>query len=193
MSKIDQIISEMEEYIEGCRYVPLSNSNIIVSKETMEEYLSELRMKTPDEIKKYQKIISNKDQILSEAKTQAEAIISAAQVHTEELVNEHEIMQRAYEQAQDIVNQATAQAQEILDRATAEANDFRYQSVQYTDEMLASLQLIIQHSIESNQARYDALLLDLNKTLDIVINNRNELRPQEETEYIQEEETPAEE
>lgn len=51
-------------------------------------------MKTPDEIKRYQKIISNKEAILNDAKAKAEALINEATVHTNELINEHEIMQR---------------------------------------------------------------------------------------------------
>ena len=51
-SRIEQIISEIEEYIDGCKFQPLSNSKIIVNKEELEELLTELRLKTPDEIKR---------------------------------------------------------------------------------------------------------------------------------------------
>lgn len=54
--------------------------------------LRELRMKTPDEIKRYQKIISNKEAILNDARAKAEALIKDATVQTTELINEHEIM-----------------------------------------------------------------------------------------------------
>ena len=63
-SRIEQIIEEIEEYVESCKYQPLSTTKIIVNKEEIEELLRELRLKTPDEIKRYQKIISNKDAIL---------------------------------------------------------------------------------------------------------------------------------
>ena len=58
-SRIEQIIEEIEEYIDrDCKFQPLSQTKIIVNKEHMDELLRELRMKTPDEIKRYQKIIS---------------------------------------------------------------------------------------------------------------------------------------
>ena len=63
-SRIEQLIDEIDEFIEGCKFQPLSATKIVVNKEEMEEYLRELRLKTPDEIKRYQKIISNKDAIL---------------------------------------------------------------------------------------------------------------------------------
>jgi len=181
MSRIEQIISEIEEYIDGCKYQPLSNTKIVVVKEDLEDLLSELRLKTPDEIKKYQKIINNKDAIIADAKEQADSIMNAAQIHTEELVNEHEIMQRAYMQANQLIETASSQAQEILDRATEDANGIRMGALQYTDDMLANLQLIIQHSLESNEIKYKTLIASLNKDLEIVVNNRNELRPTPES------------
>ena len=33
MSKIEQIIEEIEEYIDSCRFQPLSNSKIVVNKD----------------------------------------------------------------------------------------------------------------------------------------------------------------
>ena len=89
-SKIEQLIDEIEEYIDSCKYQALSNSKIIVNKEEIDELLRELRMKTPDEIKRYQKIISNKEAILQDAKDKAAELINEATVHTNELINEHE-------------------------------------------------------------------------------------------------------
>lgn len=121
-SRIEQIIEEIEEYIDrDCKFQPLSTTKIIVNKEHLEELLRELRLKTPDEIKRYQKIIANRDAILADAQAKADAMIEEAQVQTTELVSEHEIMQQAYAQANEIVTQATAQAQEIIDNATSDA------------------------------------------------------------------------
>ena len=85
-SRIEQIIEEIEEYVESCRYQPLSTTKIVVNKEELEELLRELRLKTPDEIKRYQKIISNKDAILADAQSKADNIIAEAQAHAKELV-----------------------------------------------------------------------------------------------------------
>ena len=61
--KIEQLIDEIEDYIASCKYKTLSNTQIIVNKEEIDSLLRELKMKTPDEIKRYQKIISNKEAI----------------------------------------------------------------------------------------------------------------------------------
>ena len=145
-SRIEQIIDEIEDYIDGCKTQAFAPSKIIVNRETMEELLNELRSKTPDEIKRYQKIIANKDAILADAQAKADGMIQEAQIQTNELVSEHEIMQQAYAQANEIVTQATAQAQEILDNATMDANTIRVGAIQYTDDLLANAESIIGHT-----------------------------------------------
>ncbi len=180
MSKIEQIITEIEEYIDNCKFQPLSNTKIIVVKEEIDELLAELRLKTPDEIKKYQKIISNKEAILNDARERAEAMIAEATAHITELVSEHEIMQQAYQQANDVVQQATNQAQQILDNATEEANSVRMSAMQYTDDALANLQGILTNGMNNLQDKYESLMRSLNTSLEIVIDNRKELSQDDE-------------
>ena len=160
-SRIEQIIEEIEEYIDSCKFQPLSTTKIVVNKDQMDELLRELRMKTPDEIKRYQKIIANKDAILADAQAKAESMIEEAQITTKELVSEHEIMQRAYAQANDIVLAATEQAQQILDNATNDANDIRISAMQYTNDLMASAEGIIGHTLDSYTTKYDGLVSSL--------------------------------
>ena len=174
-SRIEQIIEEIEEYVESCKYQALSTTKIIVNKEEIEELLRELRLKTPDEIKRYQKIISNKDAILADAQAKADSMIEEAQIHTSELVSEHEIMQQAYAQANEIVTAATEQAQQILDNATNDANDIRIGAMQYTDDLLSNAESIIGHTLDSYTTKYDGLVNSLQECYDMVRNNRSEL------------------
>ena len=88
-SRIEQIIDELEEYIENCKPKFLSNTDIIVNREEIDDLIRELRMKTPDEIKRYQKIISNKEAILNDAREKAERLIREATIQTNELISEH--------------------------------------------------------------------------------------------------------
>ena len=187
-SKIEQLIDEIEEFIDSCKFQPLSSTKIIVNKEEMDELLRELRMRTPEEIKRYQKIISNKEAILEDAKNKAEALINEATVHTNQLINEHEIMQQAYAQANEVVTLATRQAQEILDTATMEANNVRTAAMQYMDDMLAHLENIIVSSTNSAISNYENLVNNMNHYKDIIQSNRNELHPVEELveEFVEE-------
>ena len=182
-SKIEQIIDEIEEYIDNCKPHNFSSSKIVVNRDEIDELLTELRMKTPEEIKRYQKIISNQEAILADAKAKAEAIIAQAQIKTDELVSEHQILQQAYAQANEVVMIATKQAQDILDNATNDANNIRMSAIAYTDDMLKNLEASLTGAIGALQG-----------FLDIVIANRAELVP-EQIEHSKEQgakEQPAE-
>ena len=152
MSRIEQLIGEIEEYIDSCDFAPFSHTKIQVNKEELEELLVELRLRVPDEIKKYQKIINNQEAIIAEAHTQADAILAHATEQTNELVNEHEI-----------------------DAAVADADSIRQGSIGYTDDMLKNLQGIIAHSMEEAQGRLEAYLSSLQSAYEVVSANRDEL------------------
>lgn len=177
-SRIEQIIEEIEEYVESCKYQPLSTTKIVVNKEELEELLRELRLKTPDEIKRYQKIISNKDAILADAQNKADAIIAEAQAKAREMVEQSEVMQTAYAQANETVNNANQQAQEILDAATNDANSIRLGAIGYTDDMLANLSNIMTTTLNDAGEKYKGFVESLTSCYNTVVQNRSELAPQ---------------
>ena len=179
-SRIEQIIEEIEDYIDTCKGPLLSSGDkIIVNREKMEELLRELRLKTPEEIKRYQKVLANKEAILADAQKRAEAIVAQANLQNQELVNEHEIMQQAYEQANKVIEMAANQAQDILDNATMDANEIRMGAIQYTDEKLAELQDIVQRLVDTSHVRYEAMLNNFQDFFNEISSNRAELLPQQ--------------
>ena len=190
-SRIEQIIEEIEEYVESCKYQPLSTTKIVVNKEELEELLRELRLKTPDEIKRYQKIISNKDAILADAQAKADSVIAEAEATAQEMVSQHEVMQRAYAQANETVNQANAQAQSILDAATTDSNNIRLSAISYTDDMLANMAQIMASTRPEVEEKDSLFANSLKSGDDVVRKNRSELAPQisqiQETEAADEE------
>ncbi len=186
-SRIEQMIEEIESYIDSCKPQPLSGGRkITVDRDEIEDLLVELRMRTPDEIKKYQKIITNKEAILSDAKKQAEKMVTEARTQAEamladagkqkaELIDQHEIMQRAYAQANDIVNEASVQAQQLLDSAVEDADSIRMGAISYTDDMLQSLQTIISHTMETANKTFASFADSMQSSYDVVTSNRSEL------------------
>lgn len=181
-NSIEQIINEIEDYIDSCKFSPLSTTKIMVNKDELEELLEELKMKTPGEIKKYQRMLANKNGILEDAKQRAENIIAEATDQANALVNEHEIMQQAYIQGNDLVTQAQEEAQKIIADANADADAIRMGAIEYTDNLLANIQNTVTYSMENITMRYEAYMKSLQKTLEMVIANRNELAtPQKPT------------
>lgn len=181
-SRMEQLIEEMERYIASCKPQAFSKENIIVDRYHMEELLDELKRRTPEELKRYQKIMAQKDAILDDARSKAEALVNKATLQTNELVSEHEIMQQAHARAQEVETMARQKAQELIDAAANEANAMRIAAVQYTDELLANIENLLSHSIQTTSGQYENMLTSLNQYRDVVLNNRRELRGEEEEE-----------
>ncbi|MCD8326053.1 MAG: ATPase [Lachnospiraceae bacterium] len=179
-SRIEQLIEEIESYIDSCKPQAFSKDNIIVDRNHIEELLDELKKKTPEDIKRYQRIVAQKDAILEDARASAQQLVEKATIQTNELVSEHEIMQQAHARAQEVELMARQKAQELIDAAAMEANDMRMAAVQYTDDLLANIENLLSYSIQTTQSQYENLNTSLNQYLNTVIANREELRPTEE-------------
>ena len=193
MSRIEQIIAEIEDFIDSCKYQPLSNTKIIVNRDELDELIEDLKMSIPDEIKKYQRIIANRDAILKDAQDKSENMIKRANQMTSNLVSEHEVMQQAYKEAAKVIEDATNQAGRILDKATAESNELKRAAMQYLDGSMADIQDILSEAIESLTVKNDAIIRSLESSLDVTTQNRKELHatPMPEASYAAKKEAEA--
>lgn len=178
MSRIEQLIDEIEEFIESCKPQPFSQSKVIVPKDELYELLTELRLKTPDEIKRYQKIIANKDKIINDAQAQAEKMLEETTAYANALVEEHEIMLKAYERAEEVMNNANAQAEATVNAANEDAENIRRGALEYTAELIDNLQTVIARTLDVARTNYDGLLGGLSYNLDILTSNREALTEQ---------------
>ncbi|MGF7145734.1 vacuolar-type H+-ATPase subunit H [Anaerotaenia torta] len=177
-SRIEQLIEDIYEFVESCRMQPLSSTKVIVPKDELYDLLDELRLRTPDEIKRYQKIISNRDAIIADAEEKAENILRQTREKSKELLNEHEIMQQAYYQANEMIMQASEEADRIRREASEEAEQLRTGALAYSNEILTEVERVLANAYDTAISRYDAFIGTLKNNLEIVNNNKRELSEQ---------------
>ncbi len=188
-SRIEQLIEDIYEFVESCRMQPLSSTKVIVPKDELYDLLDELRLRTPDEIKRYQKIIANRDAIIADAEEKAAAILAEAGERANVLLDESEIMQQAYYQAEALVKNASEEGSRIINEANEDALQIRQGALAYTADMLTDAEAAIQNAYESSKSKYDNLLNTLRGNLDILASNKRELVSEpspQETAYRQE-------
>ena len=82
MSRIEQVIAEIEDYIEDCRPTAFSASKIVVQKEELQEKLSELRMAIPEELDKSKRILNNQNNIIMDAQARYNTLVNEASKKT---------------------------------------------------------------------------------------------------------------
>lgn len=177
-SRIEQLIEDIYEFVESCRMQPLSSTKVIVPKDELYDLLDELRLRTPDEIKRYQKIISNRDAIIADAEEKAETILKQTRDKAKDLLNEHEIMQQAYYQANEMVMQASEEADRLRREAIEEAEQIRTGALVYSNDVLTEVERVLASAYETAASRYDNFIGALKNNLDIINNNKRELSEQ---------------
>lgn len=177
-SRIEQLIEDIYEFVESCRMQPLSSTKVIVPKDELYDLLDELRLRTPDEIKRYQKIISNRDAIIADAEEKAEGVLRQTKDKAKELLNEHEIMQQAYYQANEMIMQASEEAERMRKDAAEEADQIRTGALVYSNDVLSEVERVLANAYETAATKYDGFIGTLKNNLDIINNNKKELQEQ---------------
>ncbi|MDF2484952.1 MAG: hypothetical protein K0R46_1120 [Herbinix sp.] len=177
-SRIEQLIEDIYEFVESCRMQPLSSTKVIVPKDELYDLLDELRLRTPDEIKRYQKIISNRDAIIADAEEKAENIQRQTREKAKELLNEHEIMQQAYYQANEMIMQASEEADRIRREASEESDQIRTGALVYSNDVLTEVERVLANAYDTAISRYDSFIGTLKNNLEIINNNKRELTSQ---------------
>ncbi len=178
LSRIEQLIEDIYEFVESCKMSPLSSTKVVVPKDQLYDLLDELRLRTPDEIKRYQKIIANRDAIIADAEDKAATMLADAQEKTKNLISEHEIMQQAYAQANQVLEQANNEARQIMSSANADANQIRTGALSYTEDMLNTAEKVLADAFEMIKTRNNSLLTALEDNLTTVRSNKKEITDQ---------------
>lgn len=188
-SRIEQKIEDIYAFIESCKMQALSSTKVIVPKNELYDLLDDLRRDVPEEIKRYQKILNQRDAILEDAETKASALLLDAKEQYKAMVEEHSIMQQAYQQAEDTIAQANNEAEQIIETARRQADEIGNGAIYYTTDMLEMAEKTIARAYESTMNNSRALETALRGHLDIIRHNKAELIGGNETP----EESPVEE
>ncbi len=175
-SKIELIVEEIDQYLtEECKPYPLSKSKIIVDRDQMDYFLSELKLKTPDEIKRFHRFLQNKDAILEDAQSKADAMLADANANVQKLVNDHEIVQMAQAEADAIIMEAQQRAEQIVRAAQREADGMKAGSLAYVGESLDNLQILIANTINTVDSKMNGFIDSMQNYYSIIEENRKEI------------------
>ncbi|MBQ8800224.1 MAG: ATPase [Lachnospiraceae bacterium] len=173
--RIEQLIEEIFEFVESCKASAFSSNKVIVPKEELYDLLDELRLKVPEEIKRCQKMIANRDAIIADAEDKAAAIEQAARAQAQVMINENEITQQAYYQANEMVRQATEHAEAIVAQAEETAMQYREGSIGYANNTLGHVEQLLASQYETIKVYTDNMLDTLRHSLEVVVSDRREM------------------
>lgn len=137
--EIMEIIDMMEETIDKAPVVPLSGK-ILLDKEDILDYIQEMRLVFPDEVKEAKWVKGERQRILSEAETKANEMIKNAEDRMVQMVDENEITRQAYERASVIENETRNSAAQMKAEFDQYINDMLNDLERHLDVLIKKVQ-----------------------------------------------------
>ncbi|MGW7458691.1 DivIVA domain-containing protein [Streptomyces sp. NPDC054797] len=140
--KLDEIVAA----VGGARSMPMSASCVINRAELLAQ-LEEVRQALPGSLAQAQELIGGREQMVEEARREAERIIESAHNQRGSLISDTEIARRSQ-----------AEADRILDEARREAAEIRAEADDYVDSKLANFEVVLTKTIGSVDRGREKLL-----------------------------------
>jgi cell division septum initiation protein DivIVA len=134
-----QMIDRLEELLNESRPLPFTH-NVIVDEDRMLDLIDQMRVSIPDEVKKAQQLLAQRDRLLAQAQEEANRTIAIAREKSDQLVERDQVVQAAYSQSEQIKAQAESEALVIRQEADT-----------YVMETLRNLEMEMERTL--NQVR----------------------------------------
>ena len=105
-----QLIDRLEELFNAAKAVPFTH-NVVVDEDRMLELIDQMRIAIPEEVKKAQQVMAQRDRVMAQAQEEANRTLQLARDKAEQLIQKDMIVQEAQRRADQIVAQARGEAE----------------------------------------------------------------------------------
>lgn len=147
---IEDIISALYDMVQDARSLPLGADKCILERDKVLDMLDEISAQLPIELKQSRTIVESRNELIGQARREAESLIRQAQDQANKMIAEETIYQEAKRQCQEMVQQ-TKNRMADLRRAS---NDYMDDALRRTEEAVAmSLE-----DVRDTRAKFKALI-----------------------------------
>jgi cell division septum initiation protein DivIVA len=110
------LIDRLEEILNESRPIPLTHT-VLVDEDKVLDLIDQMRVAIPEEVKKAQQVLTQRDRILAQAQEEANRTLALARDRSEQMVERESIVQAAQARASDVGSQEIAKIQQIQQEA----------------------------------------------------------------------------
>ena len=145
------LIDRLEELFNQSRPFPLTH-NVMVDEDKMLDIIDQMRISVPEEVKKAQQLLAQRDRVMAQAQEEANRTVEIARQKADDLVQRDMIVQEAQRRAEQILVQARAE----VDGIRRDADDYVVATLQRLQDELDKLSHQVQNGIrlvEEDQMR----------------------------------------
>lgn len=129
-----QLIDRLEELFNESKAIPLTR-NVMVDEDRMLDIIDQMRIAIPEEVKKAQQLLGQRDRVLAQAQEEANRTLEIARQKADQLVSKDAVMQDAQRRADQIISQARIEA----DNIRADADEYVINSLTQLQEELEQI------------------------------------------------------
>ncbi len=147
---IEQIISALYDMIQDARGLPLGADKCIVERDKVLDMLDEVIAQLPVELKQARTIVESRNELIGQARREAENLIRQAQDKAAQLVCEETIYKEAKVQCQEMIAQAQARMAELR----KVSNEYMDDALRRTEESIA----LSLEDVRNTRAKFAALV-----------------------------------
>ena len=147
---IEDMINNLYDMVQDARALPLGADKCILERDKVLDMLDEIIAQLPAELKQSQTIVESRNELIGQARREAESVIRDAQEKSKQLVSEEAIYEEAKKQCKELV----AQTQERIAQLRKVSNDYMDDALRRTEEAVAkSLS-----DVQDTRAKFRALV-----------------------------------
>ena len=119
-----QLIDRLEELFNESKSIPLTR-NVMVDEDRMLDIIDQMRIAIPEEVKKAQQLLGQRDRVLAQAQEEANRTLELARQKADQLASREMVVQEAQRRAEQIVAQARSDAE----NTRSDADDYVMRSL----------------------------------------------------------------
>ncbi len=102
------LIDRLEEILNESRPLPFTH-NVVVDEDKILDLIDQMRVAIPEEVKKAQQLLAQRDRLLAQAQEEANRTLAIAREKSEQLVERDAVVQAAHARAEQIIAQGRAE------------------------------------------------------------------------------------
>lgn len=135
----EDIIGALYDMVQDARSMPLAADKCILERDKVLDMLDEIIAQLPAELKQSRTIVESRNELISQARREAENIVRQAQEQSKQMVTKEAIYAEAKKRSEELVGQTQAKIEQLRKAGNAYMDDSLRQTEEVFSKALAEI------------------------------------------------------
>ena len=122
---IEELISTLYEMVQDAWSLPLGADKCVLERDKVLDLLDEINNQLPGEFKQAKTIVDARNEVINNAKREAESMLKQAEQKARSMITEEEIYRRAQSEAQKMLDDTKLEADDVVQATQEKLKELR--------------------------------------------------------------------